>query len=396
MTYVLTLCLALPALGQTLSGLSRATDLNARTTFAGQTDLRISIDRAVPYAIDLLANPNRIRLRFRAVSFESVAPETLARAEDIVSVQVGQKGTSETWLDLELAQTLGVSVAQMIAQGDGSSILSVLLTPIADPVFAGLVEADIADPAPQAVSNMPPLTRNAGDRPWVVALDPGHGGIDPGADGGRKSEADLMLLFAFELRDALRRVGFDVILTRDADVFVGLESRVSLARTARADVLLSLHADAVLEGVAEGPTLYTLTDASNAEANAKLAARHDRFDILGGVDFSGQGDEVAEVLMDMVRLETRPRSQALAQALHDGLVGTDTVMNSNPVRMGDFAVLRAADIPSVLVELGFLSSARDLARLHDPAGRAGLIRGVVAGLTVWADQDAADAALIRQ
>jgi len=122
-----------------------------------------------------------------------------------------------------------------------------------------------------------------------------------------------MLQFAREVRDSLRRAGgFDVILTRDGDHFVSLERRVSLAHDAGADVFISLHADALQQGHARGATVYTLSDEASDAASAILAERHDRDDILAGIDLSGTDDEVADVLLDLARLETRPRTALLA------------------------------------------------------------------------------------
>lgn len=392
---ILALCSASTLSAQELTGLSRLLDVELRTSMSGRMTLSIEMDRAVPYAVDLVSGPDRVRVRFRAASFDAVDVTQLADGKTVTDVVTGASGRTETWLDLILAQPMGVVSAELTGQS-GSSRIEIVLAGISAQEFAAYALLEQGGAAPGGAVDLSGPKRNTGDRPWIVALDPGHGGVDPGADGGRKSEADLMLLFAFELRDALRRAGYEVVMTRDADDFVGLEGRLSVARAQQADVFLSLHADAVLEGVAEGVTLYTLSDSASVQADAKLAARHDRHDILGGVDFTGQGDQVAEVLMDLVRRETRPRSDALARAILDGMNSVSARINSKPIRKGDFAVLRAADIPSVLVELGFLSSARDLAQLNDPAGRARLVDGLVAGLDLWVVQDAADAALIRQ
>ena len=219
----------------------------------------------------------------------------------------------------------------------------------------------------------------------------------PGAEFGAIVESDLMLLFAFELRDELRRTGlFDVILTRETDEFVGLDERMRIARNAGAAAFISLHADAVPQTHVSGSTAYVLSDKASSEADAKLAARHNRTDIIGGVDLNGHGDEVALVLLEMLRHETEPRAMALAQSLINAIGNQGGDLNSNPLRRGDFAVLRSADIPSVLLELGFLSSQFDRARLSTPQGRGPVISGIVDGLVAWNAEMAAQSALIRQ
>jgi N-acetylmuramoyl-L-alanine amidase len=224
----------------------------------------------------------------------------------------------------------------------------------------------------------------------VVVLDPGHGGIDPGAERENQSEAALMLTFARELKDLMVRDGrFRVVLTRDEDVFVPLETRTSMARDAGADVFLSLHADALSEGDAQGATVYTLAEEASDEASAALAERHDRDDLLAGVDLTAQDDVVAEVLMDMARTETTPRTKRLAEALVAAIKGAEIRMHRHPLQSGGFSVLKSPDIPSVLLEVGFLSSDRDFRRLSDPAWRAKLAEAMVQALGAWATEDAA-------
>lgn len=182
---------------------------------------------------------------------------------------------------------------------------------------------------------------------------------------------------------------FTVVMTRDEDTFVPLETRISLARAAGADVFLSLHADAIAEGEAVGATVYTLDEDATDEASATLAERHDRDDLLAGVDLSNQDDLVAQVLMDMARAETTPRTGRLAGALVAAMQKADLRMHRHPHQEAGFSVLKSPDIPSVLIELGFLSSARDLRRLTDPEWRARMAAAIRDGLLVWAAEDAA-------
>jgi N-acetylmuramoyl-L-alanine amidase len=233
----------------------------------------------------------------------------------------------------------------------------------------------------------------------VIVLDPGHGGIDPGAQAGDVTEAQLMLTFAFELKEAILRTGsFDVALTRDADIFVPLETRITIARQAGASVFLSLHADALAEGSgsASGATVYTLSDAATDEASLALAERHNRDDLLSGVDLSEQGDEIALILMDLARTETVPRTARLAETVVEGFREAGVKVNSRPLRSAAFSVLKSPDFPSLLVEIGFLSSPRDVERLIDPEWRAKAAQGIAAALVDWAAEDAAQSHLLRQ
>ena len=252
-------------------------------------------------------------------------------------------------------------------------------------------QALLAAPEPSAA-----LARQDGTRPLRVMLDPGHGGRDPGAERQGQREADLMLTFALELAEELIRSGFEVDLTRRTDVFVPLEQRMTLSRAFRADAFLSLHADSVAEGQAQGISVYTFADAGAETAAQKLAERHAPDDLLTGVDLTGQEDALAKLLMSLAQSNTQPRSEALARSLIAGFERSVGGLYPKPMLAEEFAVLKAPDIPSVLIELGFMSSPTDLANLLDPDWRALAQAGIAAALQDWALADAAEARLIWQ
>ncbi|MBY0397101.1 MAG: N-acetylmuramoyl-L-alanine amidase, partial [Thermoleophilia bacterium] len=236
----------------------------------------------------------------------------------------------------------------------------------------------------------------AGDHRPVIVLDPGHGGIDPGTEYGGTTEAAVALTFARELADMLRRAGMTVEMTRTEDVFVPLETRISVARAAGADTFLSLHADALAEGEASGATVYRLAGSASDAASEQLAERHDRADLLAGIDLSGHDDVVADVLMDLARTETGPRAARLAEELRLAIGGAGLEMLRRPIQDASFSVLKAADIPSLLLEVGFLSSARDRQRLADPAWRARMQEAILSALRSWAVADAEEARRLRR
>jgi N-acetylmuramoyl-L-alanine amidase len=253
---------------------------------------------------------------------------------------------------------------------------------------------DWAAPKP-ARSDGKPIRRQTGDAPLKVVLDPGHGGIDPGAEAGSTKEAAIVLGFALELAEKLRRAGMVVTLTRTSDVFVPLEARISDARAAGADVFLSLHADALEEGEANGATIYKLAEAASDAASAHLAERHDRADILAGVDLTGNDDEVATVLLDLARTETEPRADRLALALADAIKAAGLKMHRRPIQEAAFSVLKSADVPSLLLEIGFLSSKSDRALFDDAGWRGRMQDAIAAALANWAVPDADFAAIAR-
>ena len=177
---------------------------------------------------------------------------------------------------------------------------------------------------------------------------------------------------------------------------MSLEGRVALAHQAGADVFLSLHADALDEGIARGATVYTLSEEASDAASAALAERHNRSDLLSGVDLTGTDDEIAGVLMELSRLDNAPRSQALAGFLVSKIKNAVGTVHKRPVRQAGFSVLKSADIPSVLIEVGFLSTNADLRNLRDPIWRASMAAGIRDGLQAWALEDEALNRLRRQ
>ena len=208
---------------------------------------------------------------------------------------------------------------------------------------------------------------NGGDPRPVIVLDPGHGGIDSGthAREGGEAEKTLVLDFALMLRDKLDKTGkYRVVMTRQDDTFVPLADRVRLARSRNAQLFISVHCDALArgDGNAQGATVYTLSDhASDAEA-AKLADAENRSDVISGVDLSVEPDDIAGILIDLAQRETRAFSQQLAKHVVNELK-TAARMHKHPLKSAGFRVLRAPDVPSVLIELGYVSSRKDLKEL---------------------------------
>ena len=380
--------LAFGAAAQDLSALAR---LDAGQSHlrgdAGGVEIALAISQPVPWRVRLLDGPPRLILDMREVDWTGAG--TLALPAPVRDLRAGvfRPGWSRLVVELDGPWTM---VRSEMQTGDHGAVVRLALEPATPEMFAA--EAARPEPAewapPQAADLPPPPVQGSG--PVVVVLDPGHGGIDPGAEREGRTEAQLMLTFARELKEALLRDGrFKVVMTRNEDVFVPLESRISIARAAGATVFLSLHADALAEGEAQGATVYTLSGDATDEAAQALAERHDRDDLLAGLDLSAQDDLVVTVLMDMARTETRPRVDRLAGHLVGAIRGAELRMHRHPHQQGGFSVLKSPDIPSALVELGFLSSARDLKRLEDPEWRARMAAALVAGLAAWAEEDRA-------
>lgn len=393
--------LPVPTFGQGFSGLARVDNtqsvMNDRDSGTVQIDLYLSL--GVPYRVFTLADPPRLVMDFQEVDWSGLDEDQFDQSDRIDAVKFGTYVPGWSRLVATLAAPMQIDSAGVeVNRETEAALLTIWLSPVDEAGFAQMagaprdarwdlpVPADVGAPEPRGP-----------DDPVVVVLDPGHGGIDPGAQQGETDEKDLMLTFARELRETLvRSGGFDVVLTRDADYFVSLERRISLAHQAGADVFISLHADSLSEGLAHGATVHVLAHDASDVASAKLAERHDRSDLLAGVDLTEADDQVTSILLDLARKETQPRTGELARQLVAAMTQTGGPMNRRPLRSAAFSVLKAADIPSVLIEIGFMSSPRDLQNLENPQWRAQMAEAIRNGLTEWVAADAARRPLVRQ
>lgn len=244
----------------------------------------------------------------------------------------------------------------------------------------------IASAAPRAAAPAAPSAQapRRAERP-VIVLDPGHGGVDPGAIGiGGTHEKDITLAMAREIRRQLEATGrYRVVMTRDQDVFIRLRDRIAIARQQSADLFLSIHADSMGNRETRGASVYTLSEnASDSEA-AALAARENRADIIAGVDLSRESRDVTSILIDLAQRETSNHSISLARALVQEMGREVQLLPVNPHRFAGFAVLRAPDVPSALIELGYLSNAQDEGQLNKPQYRQRVATGIVRSIDAY-------------
>ena len=209
------------------------------------------------------------------------------------------------------------------------------------------------------------------DKIPLVFLDPGHGGKDPGAIGYSGTyEKHVALAAAEELRRQLTATGrYRVVLSRGDDVFIPLEQRVAIAQGHGASLFVSMHADALVDHSVRGASVYTLSSTASDAQSAALARHENAVDRLGGPQFHGVSPEVASILASLVRRETRQGSARMARSVVAEL-HRDVGLLQNPDRHAGFVVLKAADIPSVLVEMGFMSNQQDEAALRQAGHRA--------------------------
>jgi len=333
---------------------------------------RLTFDLTGPVAAHVwpIANPARIIVDLPEVTFQMEPSASRGSGSKLIrAYRFGQfaPGRSRVVIDLAAPATAVRVESQPAASG---ARLIIELAPISAARFTADAQAAGAIPAAKP-SPAPPAPLGLAPKP-VVVIDPGHGGVDQGAVADNGTEEKMIVLaFARVLRDRIEAGGrLHAILTRDDDVFLPLEERVRLARKANAALFLSIHADTLAAPHVEGATIYTVSRAASDAEAARTATQENHADQAAGLESpatEGSG-EIDDILLDLTRRETNAFSRQFAQTLV-GRWKEAGSLNKNPMRSAGFVVLKAHDIPSALLELGYVSSPRDLARLTSTSWR---------------------------
>ncbi|HEX2509233.1 MAG TPA: N-acetylmuramoyl-L-alanine amidase [Microvirga sp.] len=330
-------------------------------TDGGQTRFKITLSQAVTATAHIMERPDRVILDLPEVAFH-LPSETGRRREGLIaSYRYGLFAPGRSRVVMDLAQPALVSRIDTLPHPrDGSTLLIVELSKADRDEFhraAAESASSLSAPVVEAAADNPK------DKRPVIMLDPGHGGVDPGAAAtGGMFEKDIVFAFARMLKKKLEGEGrYRVLMTREQDVFIPLGERIRLAQRAKADLFISIHADSIAGGQQDvrGFTVYTGSERASDADSARLADRENQADSVAGVDTrETAAEDVSDILRDLTTRETRAFSHNFAARLVSEL---DTVarMNKNPHRQAGFRVLRAHDTPSVLVELGYLSSRKD-------------------------------------
>ncbi|MEN6541048.1 N-acetylmuramoyl-L-alanine amidase [Parvibaculum sp.] len=253
-----------------------------------------------------------------------------------------------------------------------SAAASASASPASSPVSSGASGSAALDASRAGSSVVVPAAPPARhDRRRVIVIDPGHGGVDPGTHGTKSGivEKNVVLAFAKELARRLRATGrYDVHLTRDRDIFIPLRERVQIGRRYKADLFISIHADSIAKADVKGMSVYTLSETASDKEAAELARKENLSDAIAGIDFKGESPEVTGILIDLAQRETKNYSVRFAKSVVD-YAGKATYLLEPTHRFAGFVVLKAPDVPSVLVELGFLTNATEEKRLTSPKWR---------------------------
>lgn len=356
---------------------SADTPLTALTYRMAGNDLRmrivINFDRQPKFSTLLLANPHRLVFDLPETRFGF--DDKSLEARGIVSrVRYGLVSENRSRLILTLRGPFNVENVQVLANETTPGYRLVAdIVATSDREFSDKIAAqhDVTGSTErkQAAGTTALAPRSNKTHPFIVMIDPGHGGIDSGAESlsGIK-EKQLTLAFGKELRDRLaKEKNIKVLMTRDDDRFLRLSERVRLARQHEADLFISIHADTINQGDIRGATVYTISDKASDSVARAMAERENKSDSIGGAA-PEELPEVADILLDLTRRETHTFSLSFAEKVISALQGEVNLIN-NPHRFAGFQVLRAPDVPSVLIEIGYLSNAEDEKLISNPEWR---------------------------
>ena len=362
----------------------------AKDRFFGGIEINLQLSQGVPYKIWMERDPLSLIIDFNVLNFNGIDLEKINQSKNIKSIEIKELDTEWSRLSFHLADYWAIENTEMsISPQDNSASLSIYLKSISEGIFS-LTDKPNKDFSSNKISAI-------ANNDFVVVLDPGHGGRDPGAEAGGYRESSLMLELAEAVKESLiRNTDFKVVLTRTEDKFLSLEDRITIASQSDANLFISLHADAVIEGEASGTTVYLLSDKATDKMSAQLASRHDRSEILRGVDLSGLDSQVASVLLDMARQETKPRSEAVASFILKVFKEKITELSSQPLRYAAFSVLKSPDIPSILIEAGFMSTSSDLQNLTTKKWRREFADSLTEAISRWYVRDKENKVLLRE
>jgi N-acetylmuramoyl-L-alanine amidase len=362
---------------------------------AKQTRFVLDLDKTIQFRAFTLADPYRVIVDIPEVSFRLPAGAGTVGRGLVKAFRYGlvMPGGSRIVFDLTGPAKIARSYVLDAANGqpprlvlefeevDRTTFVQSLAPESRPQLKPAIAVASAAAPVEVAAPPRPALPDS---RP-VVVIDAGHGGVDNGTQNAGESEKNLVLGFALALRDRIEQNDkYRVVMTRTDDTFIPLDERVKIARNQSASLFVSIHADALPrgEGDAQGATIYTLSDkASDAEAE-RLAETENRADAIGGVNLTEEPTEVADILIDLARRETRTFSNRFARLLV-GEMKTTVRMYKHPLKSAGFRVLKAPDVPSVLVELGYVSNKGDLEHLLSDSWRSRTVGAMAQAVDVF-------------
>lgn len=344
----------------------------------GMTRFVLDLSEKVDFRVFTLSNPYRIVIDFPEMDWK-IPTETASQEKGLIqSLRYGlfTPGTSRVVLDV--AKPVAVKQAFLLTSIGPHGYRFVLdIGETSKEVFVDTSEAAALSAPLQATAPVAPPPVPQGTSKPLIVIDPGHGGVDPGAlSRSGLLEKSVTLDVAKALKAELEATGrYRVMLTRERDIYIPLRERVAIARRAGADLFLSLHADSHPNRRTRGASVYTLSEQASDKEAAAIAARENKSDIIAGMDFSGADPMLTNILIDIVQRDSLNSSLNFANLLVQEM-GKATRLVQNTRRSAGFAVLKAPDVPSVLVEMGYLSNREEEKLLQDSGHRSRLAAAV--------------------
>lgn len=343
-----------------------------------RTRIVMDFDQKPETTVRYIGNPDRIVVDLPATVFAFPAEALVARGL-FREIRFGSIDATHSRIVLTTSRPAKLVLTDIRKNDEGQGFRLILDAEMTDnDTFSKLVASQAWEADAYSNGKSPRIEQAAPatDGEFLIAVDAGHGGIDTGATGKTTNtpEKTVTLGFARALAVELnRQKGVKAFLTRDGDTFLSLSQRVTLARQKGANLFISLHADMLGQANIRGATVYTISDKASDHLAEAAAARENQSDEVGGVDASAEPQEVSDILVDLTRRETQAFSIAMAKSVVTSFDGQINLIN-NPHRFAGFRVLQAQDVPSVLLELGFLSNKEDEKLLLDPAWRGKVVK----------------------
>jgi N-acetylmuramoyl-L-alanine amidase len=355
-----------------------------------ETRVVIELDKAARgHVIEGHDGPRAFTL---ALSDVAVGGDLQGRGQGLVSGWTVDSAAGAARLRLQFTRPTQVRRRFLLPPSDGVAVYRYVLdlqasdtaTPTNAPVLAAVMAPVVAPVQPAPAEFIPVSTTTALlHLKKVIVIDAGHGGKDPGASGSNCREKDVNLAAARALKAALERSGhYRVVMTRDSDNYVPLETRVQIARRADADLFISLHSDSGPDASIRGATVYTLSDKGSDRVVRNVMAENDWFI---NVNMPGRDRAVNQILLDLTQRVTRNRSAAFAENLLDH-IGGEVQLQHRSHRDAGFVVLLAPDVPAVLLEMGYINNAQDEHLLNDPTQRGRFMAAVARSIDDYFNQ----------
>lgn len=390
-----------------LASVSHALEVQALRVGVHKDRVRIVFDlsEVSDFRTFLLSNPYRMVVDLPDFKWSIDNPPTPAGSL-ITNVRKGALNKSISRIVLDLNQPAAIQSAFVLpAQGEKKDRLVIDYSATSETAFLsqkGIVHGTLKTEAltqakvEHSVSGLPlpppnsarpkqPQKRLKPLKKPLIVIDPGHGGPDPGAVGHNKIyEKNVVLALSKELRKQLQASGkYRVILTREKDTFIRLGDRVKFARDRKADLFISIHADSIKRRNVRGTSVYTLSKKASDAQTAKLAERENQADLIAGIDLSVEDEQVAFILGDFLMTDTMNQANYFANTLVEKLQKKKIRTLERPHRYAGFAVLKAPDIPSVLIETGFMSNKQEANLLNQPGHRRKIATAIKAGIDAY-------------